>query len=209
MEIKICGMASEINIREIIAACNPDYLGLIFHTPSPRNAIALPLSQEIGSRPRKGFVGVFVDKEEDEIIEYVRRYRLTAVQLHGSESPELCMRLRKRGFFKVWKAVGIESADDFQRLEQYAGCVDRFVFDRKSPSHGGTGVKFDWRMLSHYNGEVDFMLGGGIGPDDDAEILRISHPRLAGLDLNSCFEVVPGVKNSKSLESFIRKIRSK
>ncbi len=207
MEIKICGMASEINIREI-AACKPDYLGLIFHPASPRNAIGLAPGFDFSSRPQKGFVGVFVDRDEDEIVDLIRRYRLVAAQLHGSESPELCRRLTKRGF-RVWKAVGIDSPDDFQTLERYTGCVDRFVFDRKSPAHGGTGEKFDWRLLSHYTAGVDFMLGGGVGPDDADEILRIDHPRMAGIDLNSRFEVIPGVKNSTLVESFIKKIRSK
>lgn len=207
MEIKICGMASEINLRET-AACNPDYFGLIFHSLSPRNAICLAPEIVISCRPRKGFVGVFVNKDEDEIVGYIRRYRLSAVQLHGDESPALCRRLRERGF-RVWKAIGIDSPQDFQTTAEYADCVDRFVFDRKSPLRGGSGEKFDWRILRHYTAGVDFMLGGGIGPSDAADILAIDHPNFAGIDLNSCFEVVPGVKNSKLLESFIKKIRTK
>lgn len=207
MEIKICGMASEINIRET-AACKPDYFGLIFHSPSPRNAICLAPESVITCRPRRGFVGVFVNKDENEIVDYIRRYRLSAAQLHGDESPELCRRLKERGF-RVWKAIGVDTPQDFRLTERYAGCVERFVFDRKSPLRGGSGLKFDWRMLRHYTTGVDFMLGGGIGPDDADDILAIDHPNLAGIDLNSCFEVIPGVKNSKLLESFIQKIRTK
>lgn len=206
MEIKICGMASEPNIREI-AGLRPDYIGLIFHAPSPRNAIGLSLGFGTADGVRKGLVGVFVDKTEDEIMDYARQYKLSTVQLHGDESPELCRALRLRGL-KVWKAVGLETVGDFETLTPYADCVDRFVFDSKSPARGGSGLKFDWNLLRFYTFPVDFMLGGGIGPDDAEAIAALSHPRLAGLDLNSRFEVIPGVKNSNLLKSFINKIRS-
>lgn len=208
--IKVCGMTQMDNIRAL-AALAPDWVGLIFHPSSPRNALAL-LPEELvrareatDVRPLK-FVGVFVDRPANEVATRAEEFMLSAVQLHGNESPEYCSSLRGHGF-EVWKAVGIETADDFQRLQPYIGKVDRFVFDRKSPRHGGTGKKFDWNLLDGYNLPAGFMLGGGIGPGDAGKIAAIDHPQFLGVDLNSCFEISPGIKNIELLNEFITLLR--
>lgn len=205
LSIKICGMADAGNIREAIEL-RPDYLGLIFHSSSPRNACQLAPEELEGVRGQMKFVGVFVNHSMDGILSRCKAYRLHAVQLHGDESPEFCHSLRGRGF-EVWKAVGIGTVDDIASLKRYAGCVDRFVFDRKSPNHGGTGKKFDWNLLSSYRLPIGFMLGGGIGPEDAEAITRLRHPRLTGIDLNSRFELTPGIKNIELLKTFLKAVR--
>lgn len=206
LSIKVCGMTRPDNMRAI-ATLSPDWMGLIFHAASPRNALSLSPEQITAMReecagefPR--FVGVFVNRPEDEVLVRAEEFSLAAVQLHGDESPEYCASLRGHGF-EVWKAVGIESQEDFLHLQPYIGKVDRFVFDRKSPRRGGTGKKFDWDLLSAYTLPVEFMLGGGIGPEDAEKILSVSHPRFVGLDLNSCFETSPGIKDIDLLNKFI------
>lgn len=205
LQIKICGMTSAGNIAAVLTL-RPDYLGLIFHRQSPRNAFGLSPDDVLPFADRVKFAGVFVNRPADEVIAAARNYRLAAVQLHGDESPEYCRLLRDRGL-TVWKAVGIETSGDIESLERYADCVDRFVFDRKSPSRGGTGQKFDWNLLDGYRLSVDFMLGGGISPYDAELIDGISHPRLVGIDLNSRFETSPGIKDARLLNNFLKKIK--
>lgn len=205
LSIKICGMADAGNIHEAMAL-RPDYLGLIFHPVSPRNACRLASEELEGVRGRVKLVGVFVNRPVDEILARCKAYGLHAVQLHGDESPEFCHSLRGRGF-EVWKAVGVGTVDDIASLERYAGCVDSFVLDRKSPNRGGTGKKFDWNLLSSYSLPVGFMLGGGIGPEDAEAITRLCHPRLTGIDLNSRFELSPGIKNIELLKTFLKAVR--
>lgn len=203
------------NIREV-AELRPDWLGLIFHPASPRNALGLSpealrevrnlIVAKTGQSPR--FVGVFVNRPTSEVLDIAVAYNLDAVQLHGDESPDFCGTLSGHGF-EVWKAVGIEIPDDFHPLEEYVGSVDRFVFDRKSPKRGGTGEKFDWRHLTAYTLPVGFMLGGGLGSDDAEAVAAITHPQLLGLDLNSRFEVSPGVKSAELLAPFIASVRQR
>lgn len=209
LSIKVCGMTRPDNIRAI-AKLGPDWLGLIFHPASPRNALslspdALALLREEPDGRMLHFTGVFVDRPAGEVLQRAEDFALSAVQLHGSESPEYCSSLRGRGF-EVWKAVGIESRNDFQILQPYVGTVDRFVFDRKSSRHGGTGKKFDWNLLADYNLPVNFMLGGGVGPEDAETIRSLDHPQLIGLDLNSRFEISPGIKDAVLLKNFINSL---
>lgn len=205
LDIKICGMSVPENIQSALRL-QPDYLGLIFHRPSPRNAFGLDAETAAKLGKQVKLVGVFVNCPQEEILSLAEAYNLAVIQLHGDESPEFCQQIRERGY-EVWKAAGIRSKDDFAGLESYVGKVDRFVFDSKSEARGGSGNKFDWRLLDAYNLPTDFILGGGLGPEDADSIRDIRHPRLAGIDLNSRFELSPGVKDTELLYNFIKNLR--
>ncbi len=148
---------------------------------------------------------VSVNMTEEEVKSIAKQYGFRTVQLHGNESTEMCKNLRKAGM-SVIKAMGMSSEKDLQALHKYAGAVDFFLLDTKTPSKGGSGQKFDWSILDAYNLEEPFILSGGIGPDDAESILSISHPKFIGIDLNSRFETAPGIKNAPLLKEFLIKI---
>ncbi|MCM1356922.1 MAG: phosphoribosylanthranilate isomerase [Staphylococcus sp.] len=204
LSVKICGMADPVNISRI-AGLHTEWLGLIFAAASPRNALKLNDIELLQTTASTKFVGVFVNATREEILDRALRFRLSAVQLHGDESPDFCRSLQGHGF-EVWKAIGIANSEDIAGLGSYSSSVDRFVFDRKSRAGGGTGLKFDWKLLDSYTLDIPFMLGGGIGPEDAADIAGLDHPRLAGLDLNSRFEDSPGIKNYDKLHQFLTQI---
>ncbi len=157
-------------------------------------------------------VGVFVNASAQDIITHVVNYRLDAIQLHGLETPTFICNLKATlipdicSRIKVFKAVSIASAEDFCRCSQYEGIVDMFVFDTKCAGHGGSGRQFDWSVLDSYKGNTPFLLSGGIGFEDAERIKNIRHPKLAGVDLNSRFELEPGVKDVELLKAFVNKI---
>ena len=164
MFIKICGLADPESIRQI-AELHPSMMGFIFYAFSPRNACAL-LPSAVDAIPSDiERVGVFVNTPVEHILRTAARYGLTAVQLHGNESPETCDALRKSGF-KVMKAIGIGDNIDWENLRRYEGTIDRFVFDTATDYHGGSGRKFDWTLLRGYPLATPFLLRGGITPDD-------------------------------------------
>ncbi len=193
------------NIRAI-AGLKPDFLGFIFYPKSPR--YAEPLDVELmKSLPRSILkIGVFVNETQDNILEIVKKYHLQGVQLHGSESEELCYTLKSIGLL-VFKAFPIAEAADFKATEDYEGACDFFLFDTKTPTHGGSGIKFDWSILSEYKGETRFLLSGGISVEDADAIKQLNHPQLVGVDLNSRFEIKPGLKNVEVLNQFIKKMK--
>lgn len=188
----------------VVAALKPDYMGFIFYPKSPRYAGALDPAT-LPDQVRR--VGIFVNASLSEIERTAERYGLQTVQLHGSESPETCQALREKGY-EIIKAFGIATADDLLQTTPYESFCNFFLFDTRTASHGGSGQRFDWRVLDLYNGKTPFLLSGGITPDDTEEILNISHPQFYGIDLNSRFEIEAGLKNTELLERFIKTIRS-
>ena len=220
MIIKVCGMRDADNIREV-KALDIDWMGFIFWQDSPRyvrqissRAGIIPdysSLKDLSELPKR--VGVFVDDMPQNIVTRVVNYELDIVQLHGSESPVMIDNLRRtldpdiHPGIQIVKALSISSVEDLQRYQDYVGHVDYFLFDTKTPVVGGSGKQCDWSILDAYDGEVPFLLSGGIGPEDAARVKAFSHPKLLGIDLNSRFETSPGVKDVEKLKAFIGEIR--
>lgn len=105
------------------------------------------------------------------------------------------------------KAFSVAVADDLKVTGNYAASCDLFLFDTATSGYGGSGQSFDWEILQHYTGTVPFLLSGGIGEDDAAKVAAFRHPRFAGIDLNSRFELSPGIKDIEKLNRFIKKLK--
>lgn len=194
MKLKICGLKHSDNIRQV-AEQNPDFMGFIFYNKSPRFLNDKKLVTVLKEIPHSILkTGVFVNEDPLKMKEIISTYGLNAVQLHGSESPELCDQFKAMGL-KVIKAFGIQEASNFAQTKKYDTSCDYFLFDTKTKKHGGSGESFDWTLLKFYNGNTPFLLSGGIGIDDLDEIQKISHPSFAGIDVNSGFEIEPGLKD--------------
>jgi len=220
MIIKVCGMRDAENIREVeqlgaeISMVNPqwaiDWMGFIFWPGSKRYVSEHPVY--LPQTTKK--VGVFVDAAVDDITQKVQDYGLDIIQLHGHESPTFIRELAthfsprpnsgggKNGIFFI-KAFNIATEEDFEATKPYEGLVDYFLFDAKAQLPGGNGQQFDWSVLADYAGETPFLLSGGIGPDNAGRVKTFHHPRCIGIDLNSCFEIAPALKDTNKLKEFL------
>jgi phosphoribosylanthranilate isomerase len=110
---------------------------------------------------------------------------------------------------KIIKAFSIAPDFDFRSTNEYVDSCPLFVFDTGGQTAlGGTGVKWDWSLLNAYNSPVPFLLSGGIGPEDAEALRKLQHPQLRGIDLNSRFELEPGIKDPASLRDFLQELRA-
>ena len=206
------------NIRDI-SALGVDMIGLIFYPPSPRyvqqfssGAGIIPdYAPDMGKTPLR--VGVFVDDMPQNIVTRVYNYKLDYIQLHGNEPRETLENLRAtidpdiNPNIKIIKAISVSSAEDIKKYKEYVGAADLFLFDTKCKTVGGSGELFDWQVLQAYDGDVPFLLSGGIGPDDAERIKNFHHPKCIGIDLNSKFEIEPALKNVEKLKQFLVKVK--
>lgn len=208
LSVKVCGMRQAENIAEVLQL-PVDWMGFIFYAKSPRFAEGA-LKQGIDHNFTKTKrVGVFVNAELEEALRILKSYSLDYAQLHGTESPEYCKSLKSAGY-GVIKVFSVDSQSDFRETAAYEGLVDIFLFDTKSPQHGGTGQKFDWTVLERYKGKTPVFLSGGLEPEDAQKIKEIAmkYPWITGVDLNSRFEIAPGLKDSEKLRTFISALRA-
>ena len=203
MKVKVCGMKYEDNIRSV-SLLKPDYMGFIFYERSKRDFKgSIPsINKEIKK------VGVFVNEELETIKDRVERFGLDAIQLHGDESANDCDTiLRELPGLELIKAFSMSESFDFKRLEAYLKSCDYFLFDTKGKERGGNGTLFDWSILEDYPFEKPFFLSGGIGLEEIPLLRDFLQSDAATfcklIDVNSKFEIEPGVKNVEELERFI------
>ncbi len=205
MKIKICGMKNAENITQVLDL-QPDWMGFIFYPFSPRN-VEEDLAYEIqdfdwGHTNR---VGVFVESDLAFILRKAALFDLTWIQLHGKYDLSLIKELRQQ--FKIMKALPVATTYDIQASEAYQDEVDMLLFDTKSALHGGSGKRFDWSVLNTYTTAVPFLLSGGLSPDCLEDLIHFEHPAFEGIDLNSGFELSPGIKDISRLESFVSNLK--
>ncbi len=201
--IKVCGMCEAENIRDVESLEGIDMLGFIFYPKSPRYVYELPAYLPTHARR----IGVFVNEDKQVVSMYADRFELDYVQLHGNESPEYCRSLHTAGL-KIIKAFSIARPKDLTRVYEYEKECDLFLFDTKCEQYGGSGNQFDWSILHAYDGDVPFLLSGGISPHSVNALKEFKHPRLAGYDLNSRFELKPGKKDTERIRTFLNELKS-
>lgn len=190
---------------EQVADLKPDYMGFIFYSSSKRSVMEdfqlPPLPPEIKK------VGVFVNADADDIIDKINQHNLDCIQLHGSEPPYFCRQMQR--ITCIIKAFGIDEHFDFQLLEAYKDTCNYFLFDTKTREYGGSGQQFNWQLLENYQYDVPFFLSGGLDISIVKEIKELAHktPLLHAIDVNSKFEISPGLKDTDKLEKLVNEIR--
>lgn len=204
MQFKVCGI-TDITQAHALEALGVQYIGFIFYPASKRYALGkLSLSDIANFKPvgaKK--VGVFVNMELNELLQVVQSAGLDMVQLHGDETPEYCAAVRAQvqtvKVFRVGAAV-----PDFAPFENV---VDYFLFDTDSTLYGGTGQHFNWELIKGSPIPKPYFLSGGIGPNDIQGVQVMEKTKagktLLALDINSQFELEPGIKNLEKIKTFI------
>ena len=199
-------MRDDKNIRQV-EALGVDVMGFIFWPKSSRYVSQRP--DYLPTQCKR--VGVFVDEDPEQVKRLADDYGLDYIQLHGQESPAYISQL---GELYIIKAFNIATAEDLLQTRPYEGLVDCFLFDAKGKSVGGNGEKFNWTVLADYVGKTPFLLSGGIGPDDAAQVNAFVRGNLQsarqciGIDLNSRFELSPGLKDINKLKVFLKQLNS-
>ncbi|MBU3743110.1 MAG: phosphoribosylanthranilate isomerase [Sediminibacterium sp.] len=208
--VKVCGL-TQVDQVAALDAMEVMFAGFIFYPPSPRYCKKMlsidQLKKFRGKHINK--VGVFVNSPVEEVLKTVDEAGLSMVQLHGDESPKTCEKIAE--YVSVIKAFRLREQEPVMwKIKDYQGVVDMFLFDTATSIYGGSGKKFDWSMLSGLSIGKPFFLSGGIGPEDASLIQQFALDNVAkdlfALDINSRFEISPGVKDLALIKTFIQQV---
>ena len=209
MRIKVCGLTNTNQVRQV-NELGIEFAGFNFYPRSPRYVHKTMPSTAIKKiRSKINKVGVFVDADADELLRTVDDCGLYLVQLHGNESPRYCEKISN--YITVIKVFRLVDDDHVEwKIKDYYGAADMFMFDTETPAFGGSGKKFNWQILKDINIRKPFFLAGGISPDDADEIKKFMQQPAAkdlfAIDINSKFEVMPGIKDIELIKTFRKKL---
>lgn len=183
-----------------------DFAGLIFYPKSPRSVLksSLNAANLKDEKLKINKVGVFVNEVLDVVLKTVDNWELDVVQLHGDETPRYCEQVSNH--VNTVKAFRIGDDTNIPyKVYPYMEAVDLFLFDTLGKQYGGTGEQFDWNLLKKANLQKPYFLSGGIGVEDTGRIQAFAEAErnLFSLDVNSQFELSPGVKDMAKLRDFV------
>ena len=212
MRIKVCGMTSTEQVLQL-DDMGVEFAGFIFYPKSPRYVYKFMPKSELKKIKGKGInkVGVFVNATIDEVIQTVDDCGLYLVQLHGDETPKYCEQIAN--YVTVVKAFRLREEDNvLWKVKDYMDIADMFLFDTEGVSYGGTGKKFDWNLLKGLTIGKPFFLSGGIEEGDIGKIKEFAKETVAkdlfSIDVNSKFEISPGIKDIEKLKKFIAEVKT-
>ena len=217
-QLKVCGLTKINQIQELISL-NVDFLGFIFYEKSPRFVLNHLSLEEISEINHQGKVGVFVNETVEKISEISEKAKLSFIQLHGDEDEKFILQLRQilGNNIKIIKVIriGNQSFDELQKtINQQPSSVNYLLFDTDSKAFGGTGKTFDWQILNEIEIPIPYFLSGGISLEniknlqnfvkvnmrENKTLTKLNTP--FALDINSKFEIEPGIKNLGKIKTF-------
>lgn len=203
----MCGITREKDVEAGVAA-GLDALGFIFYEKSPRN-VTSDFVREVVAKvpPFIDCVGVFVDRDREEVEEIVEYCGLSHAQLHGSENPKYCERLERFASpCRVIKAFRVGASSSASEFTPYDDVVRGYLLDTYVKGNaGGTGKTFDWNIIHRLNLRRPMILAGGLTPENVIPAIKAVTPY--GVDVNSGVEIEPGIKDHSRLYEFVSKIR--
>ena len=206
--VKICGLSSPETLLAAIEA-GADMAGFVFFEKSPRH-IDLETARTLGllAQGRIGKVALTVDADDAALQEIIEALAPDYLQLHGKETPARVADVKARFGIPVIKAAGVAAAADVEAARAYEGVADVILFDAKPAPNaavpGGAGVAFDWNLLRGVTAK-NWMLSGGLDPDNVAEAMRVTGAR--AVDVSSGVERERGVKDAEKIAAFVKAAR--
>jgi phosphoribosylanthranilate isomerase len=205
VETKICGLSTPETVDAAVAG-GARWVGFVTYPRSPRH-IATEVLRTLAARVPKtvGRVGLFVDPDDQLLDERVAAGAFDLLQLHGSESPERIVDVKRRTGKPVMKVIKVAEAADVEHgIAAYAAVADRLMFDAvEGILPGGNAKTFDWTILSGRTVPLPWVLAGGLTPDNLAEAVRVTGAR--AVDVSSGVESSRGVKSIELIRAFLKR----
>ena len=209
MRVKVCGITQEEQLVQLPDA-GVSFAGFIFYPKSPRYVLRYMTTSQIKKENKLNKVGVFVNASVDEVLQMVDECRLHMVQLHGDETPKFCEKIAD--YISVVKAFRFSETDNVgYRIQEYMDYCDMFMFDTEGVGYGGTGKKFNLEKLHGVPVGKPYFLSGIIEPSDAARLNTFAQlpeaKALFAIDINTKFEVLPGIKNIEMIKAFTKLLK--
>ena len=197
VKIKICGIKRLEDI-EIVNRYNPDYIGFVF--ADSKRKVSHDLAKELRNNLDSDIipVGVFVDSPQDEILKLFDEGIIEIAQLHGSESEQFILDLKKKTDGELKTINAIEMTQEVDLLEYNDSNSDYLLLD----SGKGSGKTFDWSLIRK-DIKKEFFLAGGLNSKNVTQAIDEFNPY--AIDLSSSLET-DGFKDENKIKEIMEVI---
>jgi phosphoribosylanthranilate isomerase len=220
LTLKVCGLRTGDDLS-FTAHPQVSHVGFIFESASKRYvtpeevcAMQAEIHQSCVS------MGIFVNQTLADMQAVIRTAGIKGVQLHGNESPETCLALKRQEHI-VWKSfsvprLGVPVSELLVQMKLYADVVDAVLLDAAPPKTadpsvpGGHGYTFDWgdlpAIMDSWHDDASLppiWIAGGIHSHNLPALLNIAIPY--GVDVSSGVET-QGRKDLQKIHEMIEAV---
>ena len=210
MHVKFCGFTQLADIQ-LAAQLGVDAVGLVFYPPSPRAVTATQAQALIAAVPAfVSVVALVVNMSKDELVELADTINFDIIQFHGDESPVTCQQLASAVNKRWIKALRINAEQEspasvHAQIAQFAAVgASSILLDAYHPQHyGGTGARFDWRLIPA-DSPLPIILAGGLDADKVATTRDLP---IYGVDVSGGIESDKGKKDSAKMRAFMKAVK--
>ena len=205
-QIKICGLKDEVTV-DAAAKAGATHIGLNLYEKSPRY---VPMEKAAALRMRAPaslkVVLLLVNAEPGLTAKAIEIVKPDILQFHGSETAMWLRTLKSTVDIEIWKAFGVQNAASLKNADEYVDAADLILFDAPAQAlPGGTGMRFDWSLLTEHKHKLPWGLAGGLTADNVKEALRQTRAQL--VDTSSGVESAQGIKDVDKIAAFCQAVR--
>jgi len=197
MKVKICGL----NVTRDVQLCidlKVNFLGFVFYKKSPRNVNLENINiLSTYNKKNSSFVAVTVDPTNNFIKEHLLG-KFQYVQLHGSETNDRVLEIKKMGF-KIIKAIKVKEEKDIDKYKEFTN-ADTILFDTPGMEKS---FEFPKNLISKLPQGENYALAGSVSEDNLQNINKLG---VNFFDLSSSLEGQLGYKDHLKIKSFMNKI---
>nr|WP_245569775.1 phosphoribosylanthranilate isomerase [Gordonia shandongensis] len=203
--VKVCGLTS-VDAVEAAVRSGADAIGVVMNRSSPRALSAdaargiVAAARDLAADGPLDIVLVVNDMDAEQAARTAHRLGFTVLQLHGGRYGADDFARAGRIVPRLWRATSL--ADD-PPLDVGAYGEERLLLDAPRP---GSGRRWDLADLTDREVGGQWLLAGGLDPDNVAEAIALAQPW--GVDVSSGVESAPGVKDLEAVARFVRAARS-
>lgn len=202
-QVKICGL-THVQDALTCARHGADAVGFVFYPKSPRHVSRSRVRAICRALPPSvDRVGVFVNSPFSGIMSIAAHCRLTTVQLHGRESPELVSRLRREGL-SVIKALFLGQFPKTENAVEYNASAFLIEYG-KGRLPGGNAREWDYNRVVNFGHRHPFVLAGGLTPQNVRRAIHACSPD--AVDVSSGVETKAGQKDFAGIKTFLHEVR--
>lgn len=197
--VKICGLTRRQD-AEFAIKSGADAIGLVFYQPSPR-AVTIAQAAAITAQlpPFVSLVGLFVNASAATVRETLQQVPLSLLQFHGDETSAFCEQFG----MPYIKAVRMQkTADLIEAEKRFPGAAALLLDSYLQDVPGGTGLTFDWSMITAVNKPL--ILAGGLTTENVAAAIRQIAPY--AVDVSGGVEESKGLKSNNKISAFMREV---
>jgi phosphoribosylanthranilate isomerase len=198
--VKICGVRNEAEAEAAIAS-GADALGFNLY-PGSKRFLDLRREKDWIRELRADIsrIAVLVNPPIKDVLALIEDDTFDAIQFHGDELPDFFEMIppRSKPLIKAFRMRNRATLKDAGSYPVFAYLLDGY----RDGSFGGTGERFDWRIIKQVTLNKPVVLAGGLTAENVGEAVRMFRPH--AVDVASGVENSEGRKEEGKIREFVQ-----